>query len=418
MRGVHKLQSIGPMARPLVAIAIVLGSTVLAGRRADAQDPPIAAPQTVLDGHSLRVTTDSSVAVVDIGCEGRLSLRLDNRLFVACGSDGVVEINLSNPLIPRRVGRMPIDGEATGLVVRDGRVWVAVSHAEMLPVLTEVLVSAAAQTAFASSPVPTPSVPGTTPVGSPETKRSLLAPPRRGALWELSAMAGAFVNGGEIGGGAIGWASAVYRFDAPLVVRAELAPLGFAIGQSVGGTIGTLDSSTRAMTVAAAHVLAGVDTQFVEVAVGGGAASISTNSSLSTSRPTGGASIVEEGRVGARDGLALNLETITVAANNRFAVGSFAATVQVPVTPNIMLMLRGGAGAVGVFYGDLGARVIVRGDGGPDTIALTGFFGAAGIDFRTCYPTEPNGAFISGTICANDTSVGGPSLGGGVEWRR
>jgi hypothetical protein len=187
-------------------------------------------------------------------------------------------------------------------------------------------------------------------------------------------------------------------------VRAELSPLSAPIGSS-GNTV-----------VAASHLLVGLDTQFIEVAVGGGGASIRNAFSSSGTLAPGGPSIVEEGRFGARDGLALNVESITVAANNQFQFGSFVASIQVPLTRRVMLVARGGGGNVGLLFGDLGARAIVQGDGGPDTIALTGFVGGAGIDVQTCVSTA-SPAFGGDSACQS-TTIGGPSIGAGVEWRR
>lgn len=400
-----------------------------AGQVGYAQDAPAPPPafQHVLEGRNVRITAGSSVAVVDVGCDGRASLQVGNRVFVACGADGVVEVDLTNPLAPRRGGRMSVDGDATGLFLRDGRVWVEVAHVDARPVRTEApgaTPSGTVDSLVSTVPEPAPEV---TPAAGPAPKRSLVAPPRRGGLWELSAMAGAFVNLGPLGGGGLGWASAVYRFDAPIVVRAELAPVGLGIGQMSTSTFSGLtqnsngNTATGVMAVAAGHLLVGLDTQFVEVAVGGGGASISNSYNYSSNTPTatGGASIVEEGRLGARDGLALNVESTTVAANDRFQFGSFVMSVQVPLTQSVMLIVRGGGGNVGPLFGDLGARYLVRGDGGPDTIALTGFFGGAGIDFQSCSANSvPSlGGSSPGSSCQS-ISIGGPSVGGGVEWRR
>jgi len=227
-------------------------------------------------------------------------------------------------------------------------------------------------------------------------------------------MAGVYINLGPVAGGATGWASTVYRFEAPIVVRAELSPFGIGIGNSQTVNISAQGSNpSRTLSVAAAHLLVGVDTRFIEVALGAGGATLGNQTFGSTGTPpTGGPSIVEEARVGARDGLALNVESVTVAANSQFQFGSFVASIQIPLTQKVMLVARGGGGNVGLLFGDLGARLVVQGDGGPGTVALTGFFGGAGIDFQSCSsPLIDNGG-----TCVS-TSLGGPSLSGGVEWR-
>jgi hypothetical protein len=235
-------------------------------------------------------------------------------------------------------------------------------------------------------------------------------------------MVGGFMNLGPVGGAGIGWASAVYRFDLPIVVRAEISPFVVGAEHAYTSTLSPLNTGEPqvvggapggATVVSAGHVMAGVDTQYVEVAVGGGASSVSA-SYYGGGQANVGPSIVEEGRFGARDGLAIGVEFVTVAANDQFSLASFLMTAQVPITPSFQLIARGGGGAVGVLFGDLGARVVVQGDGGPDTLALVGFFGGAGMDFESCAPA----AGAAQTSYCSSTSIGGPSVGGGIEWRR
>jgi hypothetical protein len=366
-----------------------------------------------LDGHDLHVKAGTSEAVLDIGCAGRASLQEGDRAFVACGVGGVVEVDLSNPLAPRRVGSMPVDGEATGLFARSGRVWVEIAHYSAQPVRTDGVVEA-----------PSPEPP---PVAA-QVKPSILAPPRRGGLWELSAEAGAFVNLGPTSGGAVAWASAVYRFDVPVVVRFELAPIGFGVGNGISTTTSSAPSTgfgipgenapsrpgpgSGSIAVGALQALVGIDTQFVEMAIGGGAATLDNMSNTGTS--TGGASVVAEARFGAHDGLALTLESIVVGANGQFQLASFVTAIQVPISSSVMLVARGGGGNVGILYGDLGARVVLTGDGGKDTVAVTGFFGGEGLDFTGCPSVSGSGA---AETCPY-ASLGGPAIGGGIEWRR
>jgi hypothetical protein len=323
---------------------------------------------------------------------------------------------------------MPTRGEATGLFFHDGRVWVDLARVEAEPVRTTTagvappvgvpglarLPPPATAPAAGSAAAPATSLETTEP--PPPPRPSLLAPPRRGELWELSALMGGYINLGAVAGGITGFSTVAYRFGAPLVVRAELGSFGLAVGDSttvnrVGGT----PASSNTIALASAHVLAGLDSQFIEVTAGLGGATLS-NQSVFNPGPTpatGGVSVVAEGRFGARDGLALTLEWVTVGANGQFQFGSLAASGQIPLTERAMLVFRGGGGGVGVLWGDLGARVVVKGDGGPGTIALTGYFGGAGIDFGTCISVGSNGFPTCET-----TSVGGPSLGGGIEWRK
>ncbi len=163
----------------------------------------------------------------------------------------------------------------------------------------------------------------------------------------------------------------------------------------------------------------GLDTQFVEVGLGLGGATVNQTFGNGFGAPvrgtpdTGAVSVVEAARIGARDGLALNVESSAVAANGQFDLGYFVTSVQIPVAKTAMLVLRGGGGRVGFAYGDIGVRVLVRGEGGKGTIALTGFAGGAGILVNLC-SSNPDPPFA--TSC-NSSNLSGPSLGGALEWR-
>jgi len=79
----------------------------------------------------------------------------------------------------------------------------------------------------------------------------------------------------------------------------------------------------------------------------------------------------------------------------------------------VMLVVRGGGGPVGFAYGDLGVRVLAHGDGGKGTVALTGFAGGAAIMVDLC----SSNSLPPFTSACNSSTLGGPSLGGGVEWK-
>jgi hypothetical protein len=432
------------MGQRALARVAACGCLVTASQVALAQEGPATkAPVTTwapssgvelrLDGRVLHVVVGPSEAALDLGCTGRSTLENGDRAFVACGADGVVEVDLANPLAPRRAGAMPVDGEATALFLRAGQVWVEIAHYFARPVRTDGVVDVPGHRAIAAlQPRDAPAAPPPAVVEPPSP--SIMAPPRRGGLWELSAEAGAFVNLGPSSGGVVGWGSAVYRFDLPIVVRLELAPIAFGAGNGITtvsseppGEITTLNGEAPSVStgsrpgsgsiaVGAVQALVGVDTQFVEVAIGGGAATIG-NTSGTGGLATGGSSIATEARFGAHDGLAITLESIVVGANGQFSLASFITTVQIPLTPAVMLVARGGGGNVGVLFGDLGARVLLTGDGGRGTIALTGFFGGEGIDFQGC-ASDSGSSSGAGVATCPYASLGGPSVGGGIEWRR
>jgi hypothetical protein len=395
------------------------------GREARAEEPPEApaAPEYTFDGNLLRIVASGSTSVVDIGCQGRATLRTADKLLIACGTSGVVQVDVSDPASPRREGAMQVEGDATGLFVRDGRVWVEVSHVDARPVRIETPTSSAATTT-PTTEKRAPPEPET--AAAPAVQRespSIMAPHRQSNLWELSLETSAFVAIGALGAGVLGSASVAYRFDAPFVVRAEVAPLGIAgpatnnatsFAPINSGQTTQNNQGSHTITTAAAHVLAGIDTQFIEVALGVGSATVNENTGSFTGVPdTSAFSIAESARIGARDGLALTLESSVIAANKQFNLGYFVSSLQIPLSRTAMLVIRGGAGDVGFAYGDVGVRVLMRGEGGRGTVALTGFVGGASIMVDLC-TSNPQPPF---TEACNDSNLGGPSLGGALEWK-
>jgi len=333
---------------------------------------------------------------------------------------------------------MHVEGDASGLFLHDRAVWVEVSHVDAAPVRignasapseppTRANVSRRAAYGYLEATSADGHAPDqTAPSDAGNEPPSIISPPRRGDLWELSLLMSAFVPTGSLGVGALGSASVTYRFGPPFVVRAEVAPFGIA-GPTLATTTTnpvpfgqTANPSTtigpHAVTSAAAHLVVGLDTQFVELGLGAGGATVNQSPEFvqgGGQSPTGSVSMVEEGRLGARDGLAVIVESSLIATNQKFNIGYFVASFQIPLSRSVMLVARGGGGNVGFAYGDLGLRVLVRGDGGRKTLALTGFLGGAGVVENLC-SSNPDPPFT--TVCDNAT-LAGPSLGGGVEWR-
>jgi hypothetical protein len=415
------------MKRALVA-TLTFVAAVGSGRPASAQGPlPGAAePQYRFEKQDLVIDDAGARSVVDIGCEGRDVLRVGNKLLVACGAGGVVQVDLSDPASPRLEGTMQVGGDANGLFLHDGRPWVEVSHVDARPVQIEAQPASPRAPAAASPPrlAREPEQASKEQTQAP----SIIAPPRQSGLWDLTFATAGFVTFGTPGVGVLGSTSLAYRFEGPFVVRAEVAPLGIA-GPSnnngvtamsgggavpIGSTSSTSSSSGGTVVTAAAHLLVGIDTQFIEVALGIGGATVNQNLGSTSGQPDSAAlSIAESARIGARDGLALSFESTTVAANRQFNLGYFVASAQIPLSRKMMLVVRGGGGPVGFAYGDVGVRGVIRGDGGKGTFAWTGFAGGASImvDLCSTNPVPPS------TSQCNDATLGGPSIGGGVEWK-
>jgi hypothetical protein len=422
------------MKRGLVLALVGVAASGLGGQaQAQPREAPTAQPEYTFDGNLLRITHGDTSTVVDLGCAGRAALQTGAKVLVACGAVGVVEVDVSDLASPRLDGAMRVDGDATGLFLRDGRVWVEIAHVDARPVRVETPspLSGAVPTLTprevalpraALAPLPPPdAIPapkGVAPAEAPieNTERpSVVAPPRQGNLWELSFLTSAFVTFGTLGVGALGSASVVYRFELPFVLRAEFDPFGVAGPSTNTSSSGAqTQTSNGAITTAAAHLLFGIDTQFLEVSIGIGGATVNQNiGSVGGSPATGALSIAESARIGARDGLALNLESSAIAAGGQFNLGYFLSSLQIPITRIVMLVVRGGGGPVGFAYGDLGVRVLAHGDGGKGTVALTGFAGGAAIMVDLC----SSNSLPPFTSACNSSTLGGPSLGGGVEWK-
>src|SRR5258708_35455981 len=122
------------MKRAFALALLCAAGTGFSGRAyAQGVAEPSTQPEYALDGHLLRIKSPDATGVLDLGCEGRAALRQGSRLLVACGTAGVVEVDLSNPGSPRRGGTMSVDRGATGLCVPDGRIWGAIARREPRP---------------------------------------------------------------------------------------------------------------------------------------------------------------------------------------------------------------------------------------------------------------------------------------------
>ncbi len=398
-----------------------------------APEPAAVETQYVLEDHSLRISRAGSSTVFDIGCSGRSMVQAGAKLYVACGAAGVVSIDLSNPVSPRIDGSMSVDGTANEVFLRDGVPWVEIAHLDARPVhVAPPNPSSAPAVAAAPLQPMRPALVEFTrgPDDAPEPARkketeSIVAPSVSRGLWDMTLTTGAFVAFGSLGAGLLGSASVAYRFDWPIVMRAEVAPFGIAGPASAttccNSNLGTPNTNTGgSVTVFAANFLVGLDTELVEVGLGLGGASVNNSgngqpSGVAGTGPaeTSSVSIVESARIGARDGLALIMESSAIALRSQFQLGYFTMSFQIPVAAKVMLVARGGGGNVGFGYGDLGVRVRVRGDGGKGTVALTGFAGGAMIQENLCSSnTDP-----PFTTNCNTATLAGPSLGGGIEWK-
>ncbi len=353
---------------------------------------------------------------VALGCEGRGLLRIASKLHVACGAAGVVTLDLRDPALPVVVGKTPVDGEAVSVFLLGQRVWVEIARTEARPLegTSRAPLGAAAPPALAA---PAPPVEGaqepTATSRRAEPAESRVAPPRVGDVWDISAAAQLFLPFGTIGFGALGEAEIVKRFEIPLSIHLAAKPVGYASGKE-GGT-GT----------AVGLGMVALDTQFLELGLGLGAATINDRSynSLTRSTSTEGGSIVvsQLARIGARDGLAFDARSTIVVRKDTFQFGTFDGSMQVPIASRWHFVTAGGGGIVGYGYGHAGARYRLSDTTKAGAFAVTGSAGVAGIfGAQSCVdvPTTAsvNGPAYASQRCSSQSYIG-PALRVGLEWR-
>ena len=240
---------------------------------------------------------------------------------------------------------------------------------------------------------------------------SAMDPPRRGGQWEIATSVLAWIPVSADGAGGLARAHALYRFDVPMMVRADLLPLGFSFADDGrgAGAFGLLSL--------------GFDHQVIGLSVGVGAASNNEHDQVIPSVPRPGepaplfvpgpgamTAIVLGIRVGVADGLAFWLRSgIAIdhqSLGSKFAI--FEGWGQVPFGPQWALTLRGSWTMAGTADLLVGMRVWLEGRGGPGSIALR----LSGGFVRLTYQPPSRGRGYP-----DDIDHLGPGLGIGIEGR-
>jgi len=399
--------------RRRIVASVLLGAMTLASAahadEASAQATPAATPTATVpepgeastsispNGESLRVTVGAAVSDVALGCVAKAHARVGKTVYVACGAGGLVRVDLSDVRAPKVTGRAAVDGEAVGVFMVEGRPWVQVARTEARPAEALGWNVGAAQSV---APVPvTAAAPASAEPAAPTP--SLIAPPRIGDVWEVAVGTYLFLPLGDIGFGALGHGKVTRRFEAPVALHLDLAPIGVAGGK--GGAIGTV-VATAALSL---------DTSVFELGLGIGAATVHDRGSRAS------VAVSQLARVGAVDGLALFVRSTIVVERSEFqtdpefTLGGLEITGQIPLHPEWQLLLRGGGGSAGFAYGDIGARH--RLGPGPRAMGITGAVGGASV-FGSTKCQAPNGANSFVTDCQSRT-YGGPALHIAADWR-
>jgi hypothetical protein len=232
---------------------------------------------------------------------------------------------------------------------------------------------------------------------------ALTTPPRVTGVWEAQLMGRPFVAIEELGGGIVASASIGRRFDGNLHLRALLDPFAFADAKRQEGST----SEKPSLVTASGVFIASYDSQFLEMGAGIGAQTVSE-----LGEPGSGLAVAQVMRLGALDGLHLDVRSTIVLFRSEFAFGSLAITARIPVSRRYWVVLGGGGGVTGHGYGELGLRVLLGGNGGRGSTFLTATAGGAGV-FKSSYCTEVNFSFD----CTEHVMYAGPMVGVGMEWR-
>jgi hypothetical protein len=233
-----------------------------------------------------------------------------------------------------------------------------------------------------------------------QTKDSLtasqLAPPRVPGLWEIAFHARPFLVLGDLGTGLVLDARAGYRTD-HFHIEGLLLPLAVATA-SDGVTVPVVGFVTGAY-----------DSRLFEIGLGLGGQTV--NDIDFDLEPGTGATVVQRARLGARDGLHLEIFTYLVLFHSEFEFSGMRATGQIPVGRGGWLIVSGGGGSMGLGFGEIGLRALLSGNGDRDSLFVTVTVGGAEafVD-QTCLNAQ----------CSDfesEIDYGGPTLGAGLEWR-
>jgi hypothetical protein len=232
---------------------------------------------------------------------------------------------------------------------------------------------------------------------------SRVAPPRAAGLWELMLRLRPFVALDGLGGGLLTQTSVAYRFESHFALATEIHPFGLASGKGA-------DKAT--LVPAAAFLSAAYDHELFGVGLGLGFQTVHDTDFETESGS--GTLVTQRLRLGARDGLMLDLRNDVVLFHSQFEFSGFVGSAMVPVGGRAWLLFEGGGGSAGYAYGEVGLRSLLRGNGQHGSLFLSVTLGGQAVyEFRTKACVQGDFSFI----CEDDQVYAGPMLGVGAEYR-
>jgi hypothetical protein len=240
------------------------------------------------------------------------------------------------------------------------------------------------------------------------TSARRLAPPRPPATVILEGGLRPFLPIRRVSIGAFADLAVTYLPSIPLFVRAELLPAGGRVGAGADmGAFGGLLS-------------VGYDQRYIAIGLGAGIVYQRDVVDAGTDTTRFGSAqprfqFAQLLRAGARDGLHLSVKTAFALASERWRLASVAVAGQVPVATKIALTPRIVVAAnTGIFLAEVGVRLLVRGDGGHNSLFLRPVAGVAGT-----FDAERNrwGAYEGDISGATGNFLFGPMVGIDLEYR-
>ncbi|MCA9533226.1 MAG: hypothetical protein KC593_06095 [Myxococcales bacterium] len=198
--------------------------------------------------------------------------------------------------------------------------------------------------------------------------RSLVAPPRIGGFVSTSVVLRALLAVQQLGLLAMADLRATYHGEQPYFLRAEVDPVGLSMVEGPN------------QAVFGARILAGYDHALFGVGLGVGAARVEDRFWVDDERvryevDAVAFTIDQYVRVGAVDGLNLEVTSGFALEHGIFRWARVRADVQIPVAHAVWLTLSGAGGHTGVVTGEIGVRYMARGDGAAGTLFILGSAG-------------------------------------------
>jgi hypothetical protein len=220
-----------------------------------------------------------------------------------------------------------------------------------------------------------------------------MVPPRASGITSFSASFRPFLGleTDVASGGTVSAFSLTHAFEGPVLFELRMDPLG--LGLSGAGNIAAI----------AGEASLSYDTNIFRLGLGAGATALEWNDFGEEGQgPKAGFQLIQTARLGARDGLNLQMHNSFALDDGTFVFAGFDGGLQVPlnsVLDGTWLIFRGGAHIAGRAFGEMGLRVLTKGNGGGRSLFVT--------------PTIGGGSLWG----LNGAHYAGPMLGIDLEWR-